>query len=449
MPQIGDVDDLKEASFMALSSPPSTIEAQRFVDAIVLQIKANETRARARSAKGEKQFTKTVGLILGDLLLAYDKGNRGQDKTNNNSLSYHSTSPNSFSEANVGYVMFKDTVYPLENLGLITIYEGRNARPMDFGEGTKQSFHGGFATRFKPLSTLIDKALEFGLVEGEFHKAFCTQMPTSVVEVRASKADGAPRGKKMPLPSTSKTEQLIDEVTAINAFLSEFTYEGMVFGGLRRLFNEGDRDDFDYNLGGRLYCANSQAYSNMKSHERANILIDGEAIVEIDINASYLTILHALKNEPMPDRDDIYAIEGIPREVVKKWFNITMGWPKFQTKWLPGNLDEFREAEVAHKPWMTVKAVKKAVLEHFPIMKDWPEQEVRWSNLMFIESEVIIGSMLELMRKYKAPSLPVHDCLMVRKSDQELAMTVLSEQFKSKVGIAPRLKVKQHEQSSL
>ena len=449
MPQIGDVDDLKEASFMALSSPPSTIEAQRFVDAIVLQIKANETRARARSAKGEEQFTKTVGLILGDLLLAYDKGNRGQDKTNNNSLSYHSTSPNSFSEANVGYVMFKDTVYPLENLGLITIYEGRNARPMDFGVGTKQSFHGGFATRFKPLSTLIDKALEFGLVEGEFHKAFFTQMPTSVVEVRASKADGAPRGKKMPLPSTSKTEQLIDEVTAINAFLSEFTYEGMVFGGLRRLFNEGDRDDFDYNLGGRLYCANSQAYSNMKSHERANILIDGEAIVEIDINASYLTILHALKNEPMPDRDDIYAIEGIPREVVKKWFNITMGWPKFQTKWLPGNLDEFREAEVAHKPWMTVKAVKKAVLEHFPIMKDWPEQEVRWSNLMFIESEVIIGSMLELMRKYKAPSLPVHDCLMVRKSDQELAMTVLSEQFKSKVGIAPRLKVKQHEQSSL
>ncbi|MDC1116218.1 hypothetical protein OAT37_05685, partial [Alphaproteobacteria bacterium] len=116
MPQIGDVDDLKEASFMALSSPPSTIKAKRFVDAIVLQIKANETRARARSAKGEEQFTKTVGLILGDLLLTHDKGNRGQDKTNNNGLSYHSTSPNSFSEANVGYVMFKDTVYPLENL---------------------------------------------------------------------------------------------------------------------------------------------------------------------------------------------------------------------------------------------------------------------------------------------------------------------------------------------
>ena len=159
MPQVGDVDELKDASFMALSSPPSTNEAKRFVDAIVLQIKSKETRKRARSAKAEKQFTFTVGLILGDLLLAYDQGNRAQDEKSNNGLSYRSTSSNSFSEANVGYVMFKDAVHFLEELGFISIYEGRNARPIDFGEGTKQSFHGGFATRFKPLQPLIDTAL--------------------------------------------------------------------------------------------------------------------------------------------------------------------------------------------------------------------------------------------------------------------------------------------------
>lgn len=445
MPQVGDVDELKDASFMAFSSPPSTIEAKRFVDAIVLQIKSKETRKRARSAKAEKQFTTTVGLILGDLLLAYDQGNRGRGEKSNNGLSYHSTSPNSFSEANVGYIMFKDTVYPLEELGFISIYEGRNARPIDFGEGTKQSFHGGFAARFKPLQPLIDTALECGLVEGQFHKAFFTLMPKSVVEVRASKADGAKRGKKMPLPSAPQTEQLIDNVTAINAFLSSFTYDGMVFGGLRRLFHEGDRDDFDYNLGGRLYCANAQGHINMKSDERANILIDGEAVVEIDVNASYLTILHALKNETMPDRKDIYAIAGLPRGVVKRWFTITMGSPKFQTRWLRSNLDEMKKAGVAHKPWMTVKAVEKVVLEHFPLMKDWPKQEVRWSNLMFIESEVIIGTMQELMLKHQVPSLPIHDCIIVRKSDQELAIRVLSEQFRKIVGIEPRLKVKQHQ----
>ena len=91
---------------------------------------------------------------------------------------------------------------------------------------------------------------------------------------------------------------------------------------------------------------------------------------------------------------------------------------------------------------MTVKAVEKVVLEHFPLMRDWPKQEVRWSNLMFIESEVIIGTMQELMLQYQVPSLPVHDCIIVRKSDQELGMSILSEQFRKIVGIEPRLKVK-------
>jgi len=70
---------------------------------------------------------------------------------------------------------------------------------------------------------------------------------------------------------------------------------------------------------------------------------------------------------------------------------------------------------------------------------------MRRSNLMFIEGQVIIGAMLELMRHYEVPSLPVHDCIIVRKSDKDLAMKVLSEQFKAKVGLEPRLKVKQHQ----
>ena len=219
----------------------------------------------------------------------------------------------------------------------------------------------------------------------------------------------------------------------------------MVFTGLRRLFNEGDRDNFDFNLGGRLFPSGSLGYMGMNSQERALIKINQEAITEIDINASYLTILHALKGIAMPDAEDMYAIGGLPREVVKKWFSITLGSDAFHTRWLKGNVGEFKEAGVAHKSWMTVKAVEKVVLEHFPLMKDWPKQGVRWSNLMFIESEVVISTMQELMVKHQVPSLPVHDCIIVRKSDQELAMSVLSEQFMEIVGIKPRLKIKQQQ----
>ena len=78
---------------------------------------------------------------------------------------------------------------------------------------------------------------------------------------------------------------------------------------------------------------------------------------------------------------------------------------------------------------MTAKVVEKAVLEYFPFMADWSSGDIGWSNLMFIESQIIISTILELMNDHNIPSLPVHDCIIVQKSDQELAMRILSEQF--------------------
>ena len=417
MDVVVDYDYLKHATYMSLSYTPKTDQAKAFAASIAALLKANHTRQRKLKEHDELQFDKAVALILGDILLAHDEGIRNTGEKSNNGLSYHPMSANYFTDLIVGYEMFYKVVHGLD----------------------------GLATRFKPLQHLIGKAAEYGLSEEAFHEHFHIVMPSNVVEVRASKEPGGKRGKKMKLSSFPRSQQIINDITAINDFLSTSTYESMVFTGLRRLFNEGDRDNFDFNLGGRLYPSGSLGYMGMNSQERALIKINQEAITEIDINASYLTILHALKGIAMPDAEDMYAIGGLPREVVKKWFSITLGSDAFHTRWLKGNVGEFKEAGVAHKSWMTVKAVEKVVLEHFPLMKDWPKQEVRWSDLMFIESEVVISTMQELMVKHQVPSLPVHDCIIVRKSDQELAMSVLSEQFMEIVGIKPRLKVKQHQ----
>ena len=135
MPEVGDVDFIKNATFMALSSPASNDRSKTLVKTLIAIIKSKETRKRARQANVEQQFEKAVGLILGDLLLAYDEGNRVKCEKSNNGLCYHSMSPNSFSETNVGFIMFRDIVNALESLGYISIYEGRNARPIDFGGG--------------------------------------------------------------------------------------------------------------------------------------------------------------------------------------------------------------------------------------------------------------------------------------------------------------------------
>ena len=64
--------------------------------------------------------------------------------------------------------MFHKVVHGLEELGLIAIYDGKNSRPLDWGEGMKKTYFGGLATRFKPLQSLIDKTTEYGLSEEAF-----------------------------------------------------------------------------------------------------------------------------------------------------------------------------------------------------------------------------------------------------------------------------------------
>ncbi len=48
-------------------------------------------------------------------------------------------------------------------------------------------------------------------------------------------------------------------------------------------------------------------------------------------------------------------------------------------------------------------SLEPAILDHFPMLVDWPSQKVTWADLMFTESEIIIGTMLELMHSYAIP----------------------------------------------
>ena len=57
----------------------------------------------------------------------------------------------------------------------------------------------------------------------------------------------------------------------------------------------------------------------------------------------YLTIMHGLKEQPLPNREDIYTIDDLPREVVKKWFAISFGVQKFHRQWLKGNVKDLKE----------------------------------------------------------------------------------------------------------
>ena len=430
-----DLDFIKDARFMSFLSPPSTEPALGFVDHVTSHIRLIEQRQRARSKKNEASFANGVGLVLGDLLQGFEDEEKG------NRLSYHPKSPVHFTGEVIGADTFNHIIEMLVKLGFIRELKGKNIRDFMFNKNAPQTYSAGYATRYLPLPTLIQLATDYGLVIGQFQEAFPTQLPTKVVEVKASKKPNELQSRKMKVKATSVSKKSEELVLALNDYLDKAKLEGGYFKGFRRVFNEGDRKEFNYNLGGRLYCAGDKGYQNEKSEIRAQMTIGGENVVEVDINASYLTILHGLKSQKMPNRDDVYDI-GLPRKVVKEWFTMTFGVQKFHKSWLKGQKQKLKEVCPEFEDKMTMKYVENIILQHFPIMQNWPEAGVRWSKLMFIESEIIIGTMLELMETYNAPSFPVHDSLIVRKSDQELAMRMLSEQFKDKVGIEPRLKVK-------
>jgi len=432
-----NINDLRKARYMSLSCPPASPEAKSLVEDIIEIITKSEKRQRVRKADEVPVFKSAVGIIIGDLVIGFHTREAG--------WSYLSMSTSAFSDRPVGYKTFKTIVETMEAAGLIKVSLGRNSKNIQFDKSDKVTYSPGFATRFKPTPLLVSMADDAGVDGKAVTKHFPPQLPKQVIEVRARSQNNRGhkiKGRKLKFSHTEKSRAMEAEVKELNRFLVSFDLDGAGFSGFRRMFHEGDIEGFDFQWGGRLYGVGDFNYQGIRKTDRPNLLINGEPISEIDINASYLSILHGISGYPLPDREDIYDIGGEDRTIVKTWVASTIGHHTFHTRWPKNAIQELKDAGIKKPKSMTMPSLQPTILEHFPMLADWPSQRVTWADLMFIESEIVIGTMLELMRSYGAPSFPVHDSIIVRKSDTELALDILSQQLSSKTGIRPKLKVK-------
>ena len=64
-----NIDELKLARYMSLTSPSASPEGKRLVDNIINIILNTEQRMRARQPGAAAAFKSAVGLIVGDLLI--------------------------------------------------------------------------------------------------------------------------------------------------------------------------------------------------------------------------------------------------------------------------------------------------------------------------------------------------------------------------------------------
>ena len=377
-----------------------------------------EDRKRQRKPDDQIKFNAAAQYIISELIAANDENQRG--------WLFRSLRRETFSASPVKADTFRHVVNGLERLDYIEIIKGRNHRN-PFYEPGQIEYVPGLATRFRATLKLIKRATLAGLEVNQYKRHFKIKPKLQQVLVKASSQRYRRQkfsGRTIKYERTEHTKALKRQVGAVNSFLMGQSYYGFEFYGLRRIFNEGDRPDFNWNMGGRLYAASQYNYQTLKKAERLKLKINGEAVAEVDINASFLRILHSLRDFSLPDGEDIYQIDRLDRSIVKAWITSTLGFMKFHRGWPELALETMSKTGLARKDIPSYPSITPLILERFPVLKDWGTCGIRWSNLMFEESEAVIETMVALQNE-SIPSLPVHDSIIVPQSQVEQAQFVL------------------------
>ena len=425
---VHEYTELKNARYMGFSTVPMSKAAHALCGVVIYQLTQQEKRARARRAKDKANFDAAVSLIIGDLMMAAVREEGG--------WAYRSVSKKSFSDDLIKGDTFNSIMNSLGALGYLDSVKGGNHKsPFNVDDGS--GFYPGMATRFRITDSFLRLSEGFGITLDVLKKHFKPRPSLQQVRLKGTASRLGARkesARSMRFEETEKTRAIKQQLLEINSFLIEQRYEGMEFYGLRRLFNEGNHPSFDWNLGGRLYAVGDDSYQMLKKAKRLDIKINGEAVVELDINASFLRILHGLRGFALPTSNDIYAIDGIDRALVKAWVSCTFGHTKFHRAWPKTVVEELsRQGTTAWKEH-SYPSLQPKVLEHFPVLRDWPECGIRWSGLMYQEAEAMIATM-ENLRTHGIVALPVHDSLIVPKSKGQLAESVMRKTFEARFDV--------------
>lgn len=430
-----DPEHLLNARWMDLDHRPLTDAARALVEVLTEEVtawrKASGLQKRKRSGKAEATFRETLAALCADLL-----ANARDDVSR---WGYRDQSDGSFTGTGISARQFRQVRDALQRLGYLEGVGGFS-RPMS--DGSKQE---GLAQRLRATERLLRAFSADGIEPSNLREHFLQSLPCQPLQLKAASKRNRyghkETGRTLKFAKTDHTRRLEADVRELNEFLNGFELRGGIHRGYRRIFNEGDQPDFNWNKGGRLYCSESDCYQYMRPDRRTQLTLNGEPVVEIDIRASYMTILYAKNGLSMPQDEDPYRLEGLPRPVVKAWITATLGLGDFHSRWPRDTVADVRKKGIELNEEYPIEGVQEAVLRRHPFLEDWPTCELEWADLMFIESKAVIGTMLRLMREYGIPCLSVHDSVIVPKSHYELAKNVLKTEYQRHAGIEPRLKV--------
>lgn len=180
----------------------------------------------------------------------------------------------------------------------------------------------------------------------------------------------------------------------------------------------GDRTP-RFDLGGRLFGAFWHTLS--RDRRRASLRLQGEPIAEVDFNALFVRLAYGQLGAQLPSQlqADPYAIKGFPREHragLKKALNALL-FADGELKRLPPDI-----IQDLPSGW-SIRRLRDAILQSHPVLHQVIGSRVGF-GLMFTESVILMAAMAR-MRDAGLCALPLHDAVLVPRSQAEEARLML------------------------
>jgi hypothetical protein len=207
------------------------------------------------------------------------------------------------------------------------------------------------ATRLRATPQLKCLAAQHGIQPSEADKHFVLPLPHHPLRLKGisiRKGGDKIAGEAMEIDYTNKVTALERTIIELNDFLDEFDIGGGTHRGYYRQFECGDHQQFEWNLGGRLYSQDGKhSYQQLAGADRRKMTINGKPLCEVDVRASTLTIFQASVGQPLdfsnnPDLDP-YALPGLDRDVVKAFITATFGNGQCPVRWSPEAAEEYEK----------------------------------------------------------------------------------------------------------
>jgi len=409
---------------MSLEGYPTSALAQQAGDSFFDLLGGNDLAGRSKAP-----FRDATGAIVCDLLrAAVHEPVRA---------CYRPMDAASFNGARVGYRNAKLVLDRLDKEKLVVRAGGY------FDRDTRT----GAVTRITPAPQLLTILAGFGITPDNWQIHFARRImpkkPADLVFLNdASHWEAGRRisGKRMAIDyEHPEVASRIAQLQRINAFTSQQTIGGADHDYFHCIFNQGDIPGHGYRKGGRIWSVGG-GYQALSKAAREGITINGQPTVELDIRSSHPVIYLTKNGIPFDHNEDLYRIPGIDRNIVKLMFNLTLSRQKIPTVWPRDTKSEYykkfdREIAVDY-PFSDIQ--QKVFTKH-PFLTDRASINMDWSDLQFIESEVIINTVIKL-NDLGITALPVHDSIRVPLINLSEALYVFSMKFKKEVGIKPELK---------